>query len=170
MRIRTAATADLPLFQDIERAAGECFRGIGMTPIAEDEPPGLDELARYQREGRAWTATDGGGRPIAYLIAEPVDAGLHVEQVSVHPDWARRRIGRSLLGRAAEHASLEGLDALTLTAFTEVAWNAPYYARCGFEPVPEAELTPGLRKIREQEAARGLDRWPRVCMRRPLEG
>jgi hypothetical protein len=49
-----------------------------------------------------------------------------------------------------------------------VPWSAPYYARCGFRVLDEAELTPGLRAIRHREAELGLDRWPRVCMRRDL--
>jgi predicted N-acetyltransferase YhbS len=167
MRIRPAATADLPLLQDLERAAGECFRGIGMPEIADDEPLSLDELARYQRMDLAWVAAEA-DRPVAYLLAEPVDGALHIEQVSVHPEWSGRRIGRALIEHAADRAAADGLDSLTLTTFTEVAWNAPYYASCGFAPIAPGDLTPGLRKIREQEAAHGLDRWPRVCMRRPL--
>nr|QZD55812.1 GNAT family N-acetyltransferase [Glycomyces sp. TRM65418] len=139
-----------------------------MSPIADDEPLSLDDLARFQRSGLAWVAVDGEDRPVAYLIAEPVDGALHIEQVSVHPDWAHRRIGRRLIEHAAGHAAAQDMEALTLTTFTEVAWNAPYYARCGFEPIPANSLTPGLRKIRDREAAHGLDRWPRTCMRRIL--
>lgn len=167
MHLRPAVSADLPLLQDLERAAGECFRDIGMPEIADDEPLSLDELARYLRLGLAWVAEDE-DRPVAYLIAEPVGDALHIEQVSVHPGWAHRRIGRALIEHAAARAVAEGLDSLTLTTFTEVAWNAPYYARCGFAPIAPGDLTPGLREIREEEAAHGLDRWPRLCMRRAL--
>ena len=34
----------------------------------------------------------------------------------------------------------------------------------------ELEVTAGLWAIRQQEAAIGLDRWPRVCMRRDIPG
>ncbi|MGP3690017.1 GNAT family N-acetyltransferase [Streptomyces sp. IBSNAI002] len=168
MRIRAARLDELPLLQDIERAAGRCFRDIGMPEIADDEPLPLAELADYRRAGLAWVATGQAGTPVAYLIADRVDGNLHVEQVSVHPDSAHRRIGRSLLDHLAAYATREGAPALTLTTFTEVPWNAPYYARCGFLPLDEAALAPGLREIREQEARHGLDRWPRVCMRRAL--
>jgi GNAT superfamily N-acetyltransferase len=107
-------------------------------------------------------------RPVAYLLADPVDGNLHVEQVSVHPDSARRGVGRSLLDHLAGLAVTGGIPALTLTTFAAVPWNAPYYERCGFRYLDGAELTPGLREIREREAAHGLDRWPRVCMRRDL--
>jgi hypothetical protein len=49
-----------------------------------------------------------------------------------------------------------------------VPWNGPYYERCGFRVLPDDDLTPGLREIRAHEIAFGLDRWPRVTMRRDL--
>jgi ribosomal protein S18 acetylase RimI-like enzyme len=168
MRIRTARRAELPALRDIERAAGRSFVDVGMTEIAEDEPPSLEELARYHDGGRVWVATDAADAPIGYLLAEVVDGALHVEQVSVHPRCARRGVGRALLDHAAAVARDAGLAGLTLTTFAEVPWNAPYYERCGFVVLPGDALTPGLRAIREREAAHGLDRWPRVCLRRPV--
>ncbi|MFF1869153.1 GNAT family N-acetyltransferase [Streptomyces sp. CB03911] len=163
MRIRTVTRDELPLLREIEWAAGECFREIGMPEIADDEPLPLPELARYLDEGTALAVVDAADRPVAYLIAEPVDGALHIEQVSVHPDHARRGLGRALIDHLGQ---LGGATALTLTTFAEVPWNAPYYARCGFRPLAAEEITPGLREIRRQEAAHGLDRWPRLCMRR----
>jgi hypothetical protein len=104
--IRLAHERDLTVLQDIERAAGGLFRDIGMPEIADDPPFTVAELNRYVRAGTAWVAVDNTDTPIAYLIAEVVDGNLHIEQVSVRPEHARR--------------------------------------------------------------AHGLDRWPRVCMRRDL--
>ncbi|WP_457029603.1 GNAT family N-acetyltransferase [Kitasatospora sp. P5_F3] len=168
MRIRAVRAADLPVLQGIEVAAGRCFREVGMAEIAEDAPPSLEELARYQAAGLAWVAADEADAPVAYLVAEPVDGCLHVEQVSVHPDSARLGIGRALLERLAEQARADGVPALTLTTFAQVPWNAPYYVRCGFEVMAAEEIGPGLRAVRAGETAHGLDRWPRVCMRRML--
>ncbi|MFG2824186.1 GNAT family N-acetyltransferase [Kitasatospora sp. NPDC048365] len=170
--MRDATAADLPLLQDVERAAGGPFRDLGMAEIADDEPFPPAELDRYRQTGLAWVAVDPedpDGRPVAYLIAEPADGGLHIEQVSVHPDHARRGIGRALIEHAAARAAALGLPALTLTTFAEVPWNAPYYRRCGFHVLDEAALGPDLRRIRATERAHGLDRWPRVTMRRPLQ-
>ncbi|MDW5322791.1 GNAT family N-acetyltransferase [Plantactinospora sp. KLBMP9567] len=139
-----------------------------MPEIADDEPPSVEELARHQRAGLAWVAVDADDLPVGYLVAEPVDGNLHVEQVSVHPRAARRGVGRQLIERLAAHATASGVPALTLTTFTDVPWNAPYYSRCGFVVLDERELPPGLAAIRAREAAHGLDRWPRVCMRRDL--
>ncbi|WP_069463140.1 GNAT family N-acetyltransferase [Actinacidiphila rubida] len=168
MRIRTAHVDELPLLQDIERAAGRCFRDVGMPEIADDAPLPISELARYQEAGLAWVAVDDADSPVAYLIAEPLDGNLHIEQVSVRPDSARRGIGRSLLNRAADHATVGRVPALTLTTFTDVPWNAPYYTRCGFTVLDDSSLGPGLLEVRRRETVHGLDRWPRTCMRRTL--
>jgi ribosomal protein S18 acetylase RimI-like enzyme len=168
VQIRNATETDLPVLQDIERAAGRWFAEAGMPEIAEDEPPSADELTRYLREGHAWVAVDHEDVPAAYLIADRVDADLHVEQVSVHPRAARRGIGRSLLDHAAARAAGEGCQALTLTTFAEVPWNAPYYARCGFQVLAERDFSPAMRVTWEREAAYGLQRWPRVYMRRAV--
>ncbi|MFE4060443.1 GNAT family N-acetyltransferase [Streptomyces sp. NPDC059096] len=167
--VRPAAPADLPVLQDIEAAAGEPFRTLGMAAVADDAPPPLAVLERYRSAGRAWVAeTVRGAPPVAYLLHDPVDGAAHVEQVSVHPDAARLGIGRALIDHLAGRAARDGLTALTLTTFADVPWNAPYYARLGFRVLAEDELTAGLREIRRTEAAHGLDRWPRVCMRRAL--
>jgi len=166
--IRGAAESDLPVLQDIERAAGLAFADIGMPEIAADEPLTLDELLVYLRGGRAWVCVEAADRPIAYLIAEVLDGSTHVEQVSVHPDHARQGIGRALLDFVAAWSLAQGQSALTLTTFSDVPWNAPYYERCGFRRLSDAEISPGLRAIRAEETERGLDRWPRTCMRRDL--
>lgn len=169
MRIRAARPSDLPVMRDIERAAGRWFGDIGMPEIAADEPLSLPELASYQRDHRAWVAADDAGVPAAYLIADIVDGNMHVEQVSVHPRAARRRVGRALLEHAAARAAAGGIRALTLTTFAEVPWNAPYYARLGFRVLGDGELSPGMRAIRDREVAHGLHRWPRVFMRRDVD-
>ncbi len=165
--IRPATSEDLAQLQEIERAAGAPFREVGMAVIADDEPPTLPQLQRYVDAGRAWVAQEQ-GRPAAYLIAELVDGLPHIEQVSVHPQFARRGLGRALISHCATWAAECGHRALTLTTFVDVPWNGPYYRRLGFRPLEPAELTPGLRALREHEAARGLDRWPRECLRLDL--
>lgn len=169
MRIRAGREKDLRVLQDIERAAGRCFRDVGMDLVADDAPPALAVLRRFRRGGGLRVAADvADDRPVAYVLVEPVDGNAHIEQISVHPDSARRRIGAALIDHVAARAGAAGVRALTLSTFTGVPWNAPYYERCGFRPLAQEELTPGLLKIRAEEALAGLDRWPRVCMRREL--
>ncbi|PGH31739.1 hypothetical protein GX50_05462 [[Emmonsia] crescens] len=179
MIIRSARPADLPLLQAIERAAGEPFRALAMAEIAEDEPPSLSLLQKYAEGGRCWVATtpevtrnndDNGDddQPVAYLLSSRVDGTAHIEQVSVTPAAARRGLGAALIDHLAVWAVAQGLSALTLTTFAEVPWNAPYYERIGFRVLAVDEVGKELHAIRVLEGERGLDRWPRVCMRREL--
>lgn len=163
MLIRPGHAEELAVCQDIERAAGEVFRAWDMDAIADDEPLPLADLELFRAAGGLWVAEAGAGQLAGYLLAAPVDGRTHIEQVSVRPGHARRGVGRALIDHAAE---AWGGAAQTLTTFAEVPWNAPYYRRLGFQDLAEDQLTPGLRHIRSQERALGLDRWPRLCMLR----
>ncbi len=165
--IRAATDLDVEFLREIERAAGEGFRQLGMAAVADDEPMSTDALRGYVAAGRCWLV-DRAGRPAAYLIADVVDGNAHVEQVSVHPGHAHQRLGLRLLEYLARWSIARGYPAMTLTTFTDVPWNGPYYLRCGFRWLADEELTAGLRAIRAHEAAHGLDRWSRGCMGREL--
>lgn len=169
--IRLAEPADLPHLQDIEVAAGSIFRTLGMDAIADDPPPPIALLESYRADGRAWVWATGSAPPVAYCLVDVVDGNAHIEQVSVHPDHRGQRIGASLIDHIAEWARDRGLPELTLTTFVGVPWNEPYYTRLGFGILADDDLGPGLRAVRNDEAAHGLDRWPRVAMTRhvPIE-
>ncbi len=149
-------------------AAGEAFRTINLAAIADDSPPDLDDLAAYQREGRAWVTTDSGDDPVAYILVKDVDGHAHIEQVTVHPQYARQGLGRSLIEEVARWAVARGLKGMTLTTFEDVPWNAPYYTRLGFVRVPEDQWSRGMRQIRQEENTQGLNAWPRVVMKKTL--
>ncbi len=167
-RIRPAAEDDLPVVQGIERAAGRLFADVGMGSVADDDPPSLAELQAYRRGGRAWVRTAADDRPVAYLLADVVDGCAHLEQVTVDPTCAGAGLGRELIEHLRSWAEERGLPAITLTTFTEVPWNGPYYLRLGFRYLDPADLGPGLRAVRAAEADHGLDRWPRAAMRMDL--
>lgn len=54
--IRAAHPDDLPALRELERVAGAPFRDLGMTAVADDEPPSIADLAGFQDRGRAWVA------------------------------------------------------------------------------------------------------------------
>jgi GNAT superfamily N-acetyltransferase len=144
------------------------FRDLGMDKVADDDPGSVEELAAFQRAGRALVYPDEHDGPVAYLLLGVIDGYAHVEQVSVHPGHGRRGIGRALIEAADEWGCARDLAGLALTTYAQVPWNAPYYRRLGFHALPGPDVPPGLRAVREHEAARGLDAWPRVVMVRAL--
>jgi ribosomal protein S18 acetylase RimI-like enzyme len=164
VRIRPVEERDFPALQDIEHATAEQFRSAGIDAIADLGPFDDEELTDFVRAGRAWVAVGDDDQPLGFLVTDVVDDCLYIAEVDVHPRHARRGIGRQLI----EHATTGGHSALILTTFRDVPWNAPYYQRLGFVILADDKVPPGLRAIREYQATIGLDRWPRVCMRRDL--
>jgi GNAT superfamily N-acetyltransferase len=162
--IRNARTSDFDAIIEIELAAGEAFRGIGMDAIADDPPPSPKRLAEFMRSGVGWVEPDGSDHPVAYLLLEQIDDRAHIEQVSVHPDSAHRGVGAALIETASAWSIGLQLRGLSLTTFVDVPWNAPYYIRLGFTVLPERDWTNGIRARVVAETAHGLTTWPRVVM------
>jgi GNAT superfamily N-acetyltransferase len=167
MGVRLCRVAELSAVLAIDRAAGQMFDEVGRPEVCEMLWH-LEALAACRDEGRLWVIAGADDQPAGFLISDMIDGCMHVEQLSVDPGSARRGLGRALLDHAAERAAAAGVPALTLTTFADVPWNAPYYVRCGFRVLEDGEVTAGLRAIRKREASFGMDRWPRVCMRRDL--
>jgi GNAT superfamily N-acetyltransferase len=157
---------DFAAVEDIEIATGEQVRLAGIGAIADLGPFTAEELTGFVSPGLAWVAAGDDDVPVGFLVARNVDGCLYLSEIGVHPRGARRGIGRQLI----EHAAAGEYPALILTTFRDVPWNAPYFQRLGFVILADDEITPGLRAIREHQATIGLDRWPRVCMRRDLSG
>lgn len=165
--LRQALLRDIPFIRELERRAGEPFRTLGLDSIADDEPPGAEDLAGPIADGEIHVIDEGrpDGRLSAWLWLMPLDDGLHIEQVSVDPEHRGRRLGTGLVRWALAQAAERGLPEVTLTTFADVPWNGPLYRRLGFRVLAEEEMKPGLRIIREMERALGLDVVPRVAMR-----
>ncbi len=119
--------------------------------------PGLLLVAAPVGEGR---------EPVGYLLARTLRESLHIEQVTVHPAYARQGIGARLIKAAGAYAVGQGIPALTLTTFRDVPWNAPYYRRLGFAEIPGRDVPSDLRAIVQRERDAGLHRWPRAVMKR----
>jgi GNAT superfamily N-acetyltransferase len=165
-RIRPSLSEESPSLREIERLAGEVFRSIGMDWIADSDPMSVEVLEGYVRRGRSWVAVDEWDRPVGYVVVDLVDGNAHIEQISVLPEYQGRGLGKDLVEVVHAWAVEVGCPALTLTTFIHVPWNRPLYEHLGFVVVPEHELKPGLRGVREHECRMGLDPMSRVCMRR----
>ena len=163
--IRPCLPSDADALREIERRAGERFRDVGLDWVADDEPFSIATLHEYALSGRSWVALDETETAVGYLLVDFVDQAVHIEQVSVTPDRQGSGVGRGLIDHVGAWAVTTGRLAITLTTFADVPWNRPLYEHLGFRVLTETEIGPELRALRDAEAARGLDRAPRVCMR-----
>ena len=166
--VRPTRRGDLPVLREIERSSGQRFREYGLDHVADDEPASIEVLAGYVEGGRSWVAVGGGDEPVGYVLVDEIDGAAHVEQLSVAPEHQSQGVGRALIDEVSAWAHTRGMTELTLTTFGHVAWNRPLYEHLGFRVLSEDELGPGLREVRQAEAAHGLDPILRVTMRLDL--
>lgn len=163
--IRPAGRDDAAELRAIEVAAGENFRAIGMTEVADDPPPSVEDYRGAIGADPMWVAVSGGAA-LGYAWAADLDGQPHLEQVSVHPEHQGRGIGAALLERVAAWAAETGAGSLTLSTFRDVDFNGPWYGRNGFQVIPEGEWGARFQALRAHEVERGLDVEARVFMRR----
>ena len=166
--VRRARRDELSRLAAIEHEAGLRFESVAELANLPEIATSADTFAEAERRGQLWVAVSAAGEIIGFACADLVDEGVHLEELDVLPSWGRRGVGRALIAAVAEDARSRGLAALTLTTFRDVAWNAPYYARLGFETVEPSRITPGLAAIVAAETRRGLPAALRVIMRRPV--
>lgn len=166
LTVRPTRADDVTALPAIERAAAGRFRDVpALAWLAGGEVISVEQHLGYVERGLSWLAA-ANNRPVGFILTEAHASSLFIVELSVDLDWQGKGIGRQLIARAADHARKAGLASLTLTTFRDVAWNAPFYARLGFEYV--TDLTPELRQKREEEAAHGLAYETRCAMRLPL--
>jgi ribosomal protein S18 acetylase RimI-like enzyme len=168
LALRDARSEEIALIQAIELAAAGRYASVGMAQIAAGDPVPSAVLAARIESGNLIVAAAADDLPIGFVVFRPLEGAGYIEEVDVLPAHAGRRIGAALLDEAARRAAVRGLDALTLSTFRQVPWNAPYYRRLGFRELADAELTPGLRAVRADNVARGLDETQRCFMCRPI--
>jgi GNAT superfamily N-acetyltransferase len=167
-KIRPAGTEDLVTLAEIERAAAKLFLDTPYVFLVDDEPLSLDFVVEQFQSGRVWVAVDGRDITIGYAIAQEVDQAAYLRQIDVHPAHGRRGIGRALVECVCVWARSQNYHRILLSTFFDIGWNAPFYAKLGFQILPEVEQSSGLQQIRLKEAEAGLPIDRRVIMYRDL--
>lgn len=157
--VRVARPDELEMLPALERAADQLFATVGISPVFEPAT-----VAEYAAAAVVLVAGD---PPVGSARLSGLDGTAYLQQLSVHPDRARRGIGRALLEAACGWAVGQGYRAVTLITYRDIAWNGPFYASAGF--VPLDELGAGLAaEWRHDQADRPARYGARVAMVRHL--
>ncbi|MEP3421439.1 MAG: GNAT family N-acetyltransferase [Erythrobacter sp.] len=154
--LRLARLQDAEKMPPIEAAAGELFETIdGLSDVAGQETVPLDRLQRYIRKGHCLVSHIG-EEMVGFIVTEPFGRELHIWEVDVHPDAQSLGVGSGLLRACMIDARNAAFRAVTLTTFRDVPWNAPFYAKLGFEEVTALDAHPRLAGELALEADHGL--------------
>lgn len=164
VHVRMALRDEIPLLQALQLDAGELFRSAGMDDVADNPPKDAAELADAISAGLLWVAC---GPDNALLgMAQVLDhfGVAHLEEISVRMAAGRKGIGTALLRSAMEALRQRGYRRVTLSTFSHLPWNRPFYEKLGFVVIPDDEWTEPLRQVRRNESAMGLGSESRVIM------
>jgi GNAT superfamily N-acetyltransferase len=149
----------LVVLPEVEQVADSVFAEHGIDSLLP--PHSAEELRRAQKILVA------GRPPIGFAWINELGGLAHLEQLSVRPEAARQGVGTRLLAAACQWARLQGYPAMTLTTFRDIPWNEPFYARHGFQEIPDP--SEAVRGLLEHEKALGIDKLgKRVAMIKDL--
>lgn len=169
IRIERARLAQVDDLRDIERAAQELFRGHPAWPSYANAPMDAQALAEAIGAGQVWAALDEGGRAVGFVGVAVEDGEAAIAEIDVLPSHGRRGIGSALLEHACAWAAESGYPSMVLGTLADVPWNAPFYARHGFEAIDPKHYTPALAEHHAHDRERGFPMHLRVYMRRRLQ-
>jgi len=159
--LRLARPEDAAAMPAIETAAASPFAGeASVNPACTRSEA---DYARLIRRGHSLVAHVGEAMA-GFLVAQPFSRELHIWEMDVAPAFQRRGIGAGLVRAAQIDARNTGFKAITLTTFRDLAWNAPFYARLGFEEVTALDAHPRLAGELANEVDDGLPADRRCAM------
>jgi GNAT superfamily N-acetyltransferase len=104
--------------------------------------------------------------PVGFAIATILGPLAYLEELDVLPAHGRKGLGRKLIEAVVHWAKQKNYPHITLSTFSDIAWNRPFYERLGFKIMTENELESELKHIRTLEMKLGLPVEQRVFMRR----
>jgi len=154
--------------QAIEQDAAQSFLTLSGYAFCAALPVRDEEEHGHARTAGLALLAEWQGQPCGFLLALPADGRAHLLEVSVGRQARGRGVGRRLIASFADWAERHGFREATLTTFRDVPWNAPFYARLGFETFAPGIDRPALQAIIAEEVSSGFHRMPRVAMRKPL--
>ena len=163
--IRLASREDVPFLSEIERLACSLFDSFEFTASLPLYLTEEEEFEAALKEGLLWVAHLSNEAPVGFALVEMMDGAAHLEEVDVLPEHGRRGIGTRLVQTVCGWAANANLQAVTLTTFRDIPWNAPFYGRLGFRILRDEELTPSLEARIRDEERHGIPRSLRVAMR-----
>ncbi|MEF3694635.1 MAG: GNAT family N-acetyltransferase [Candidatus Cloacimonadota bacterium] len=168
IEILLAKEEDLPLLRGIELDAATICPLDDLPEQLRAESMPLDILRTAWKQGLLLVAIEAGDTPVGFAACAIIGSYLHLLEIDVASLLQRKGIGSLLLSTVIDIATERGLEWVSLTTFSHLPWNAPWYEKKGFTRIISAELPAFLAEILKEEAARGLNPDNRVAMRKML--
>jgi predicted N-acetyltransferase YhbS len=143
---RTARIDEINLLTDIDDDASALFvrAGLDLDLPPDHEFPAAERarLLRCLQAGTTLLALDGKNAAVGFVAVDWLDGQPYLAQLSVRANFTRLGIGSELLHEGLQIAQGLGGSLLRLTTYSHLPWNRPFYARHGFNVVPQGLFGP----------------------------
>ena len=164
-KIRPVNFDEYDLLADVERSAAQRFRrsrsGRASPQAEPTDPEFIGAVAAFG--GAFVAARDEDDMPVGFILVGLLDRAAHIYELSVAEEHGRQGIGRMLIEEASRFAGAEGVSAVTLSTFHDVAWNGPLYEQLGFRYLIARRMDTGpAYPAQARDAARPAGRAARV--------
>ncbi len=151
--IKKGKFKDIPPLKEIELAGNQLFPP-GRLPDPLDTLP--ESFFRARASFGLLLVAKLGEQIVGFAVCDEQDQDLFLEEISVHPDFGRRGIGRTLLNHVIQLAQEKIKSRVTLTTFSDIRWNAPFYESFGFRQFEEDEIPEYIALHLRSEASDGM--------------
>ncbi len=161
-QIELARQEQLAELADIELAAAELFPEGHIPEDQKGHSFPLKELRKAFDQELLFCA-NANSHTVGFASCHQYKHYLHLDEISVDPQYGRQGIGRALVEKVIEASKLKQLKGITLCTFSDIPWNAPFYQSMGFEILEEQDTPRHVQAMLREEKSIGLNN--RVAMR-----
>lgn len=164
--LRRGSYKDIPYLGHVERSAAELFQTVKLDHLLDHATTNPSFLTAMIDANHLWVAVNRLDEPIGFVGGVAIDSNFHIAELSVAQRYQGRGVGKALMWQLLEDIRREGFKATTLTTFTRIPWNGPWYRRMGFVEVGLGVMGSEYMQIWQNEARNGLDMDERCLMRK----
>lgn len=150
--IDLAVPEDVPALIWADKGANRLFAPTGLIrPDALDQHVPGDVLETEIDRGNVFTVRREDGYPVGFAMISQHDQGSYLDQLSVHPDYGRKGLGRRLVEQVIRETEARRLPHITLSTFRDLPWNGPFYSSLGFVELSRKQCTPFMFAIEDAQ-------------------
>ena len=149
------AAIEIDAFQTLSNAGG-----VDGVPSAMPH----EKLEEALVAGMLFVAVDAQDVPVGFIAAWPFDGGAYMAEIDVAVAYQGKGIGRRLIHSLIDRVKELGLSGVVLTTDRFIAFNAPFYATCGFRVLEDGETPATLKAVLTDEIKNGMQAERRVAM------
>ncbi len=163
INIRNATPDDFVNLPALEEDAAQAFVEFGYQDVLNMQALPVSFYKNLSSDSIILIA-DKNHEAVGFCVIIKIDNQAYLKEVSVAYKHSGQGFGRSLLDHAFQEAKERGYTFVTLTTFSDLPFNAPFYESLGFKKFAFDQRWPELKSLHEEEKCNALASYKRIAM------